>query len=154
MLFFDIISVILVFIDFIFIAKNMEDAENKIYNNKNYSDRKWSEFYISWILTEINIIYHGWCSYCLLQLIKAKTNICYLDYAKQQISTIVNIYNIPQSNLNINQLSFVGYDKDQHPINTGNNQNITQDFFNSRQNLANSSSTDGNNIGNLFPPGK
>ena len=73
---------------------------------------------------------HSYCANFLYKLISARTDTSYLDYMEQRennnniVSRTINVLNQPTNN-NTNQLTFIGYDKDGHPIYSGKNQYFT-----------------------------
>ena len=104
-----------------------------------FSDSEWLAATLSLTAGEIGIIAHFYCVSFLLKLIQLKTSLSYAEYMDTQNkmsnntsgnifdsdnssgipATTINVYNTPP---NQNQLAFLGYDKDGHPIYAGNNQ--------------------------------
>jgi hypothetical protein len=104
-----------------------------------FSDSEWLAATLSLTAGEIGIIAHFYCVSFLLKLIQLKTPLSYAEYMDTQNkmsnntsgnifdsdnssgipATTINVYNTPP---NQNQLAFLGYDKDGHPIYAGNNQ--------------------------------
>ena len=163
MIVFDILSFILYLIGGVIILINMYNKEDEdddydnfgIYRGKNenkYPNRKWIAIGVSFSITELVLIFHCMCSILLYKIIKAKTNKSYSDYLEQKKSEVIttaNVYSIPQTGINVNQLNFIGYDKDGHPIYSGN----TQYQMASNQNITNIPINAENNNVNLFPQG-
>ena len=71
---------------------------------------------------------------------------------RNEVITNGNTYNIPQTEVNINQLTLIGYDKDGHPIYSGSTQ--YQNQITSTQNITNTPIMVGNNNGKIFSPGE
>ena len=132
---FDILAFILVIISEIIIFYNMDDKDDDYYyydyyygrrRQSKYSNREWAAAIISISAAELAILCHSYCANFLLKLISAKTNTSYLKYMEQKennsnniVSRTINVLNQPT---NTNQLTFIGYDKDGHPIYSGKNQ--------------------------------
>lgn len=156
----NIFYIILIIVDDI--DKMNHDYSNNDINlsekNSKYSRGKWAIFYISFIITEISLIFHDYFTRLLSHLITIKTNLSFSNYIDQQksndLTTTANIFNIPQSDLNINQITINEYDKDKHPFYYGNNQNIAQNHFTSNLNISNTPINERNNSNNIFPPFK
>ena len=138
----DILADILIIIAEIIILRNMNDKDDyyNYYDTNNkrygrYKDREWASVILSATAEEICLFIHCYCATFLLRLINAKTNLSYNDYfeskkEKDIVGKTINIINPEPNNINSNQLTFIGYDKDGYPIYTGNqiyiqNQNIT-----------------------------
>lgn len=139
MIVFDIISFILYLVGGVVIILNMNDHENDYYGLRiqkretKYSKRKWISLAVSLSITEIFIIFHCICSMMLYKIIKAKINTSYsnyLDQPKKVIITNVNAYNNTQTDINMNQLTHIGYDKDGRPIYSGNVNTLNQNNSN------------------------
>ena len=157
----DILSFILYIVGGVAILINMikeDDYEYRGYSldkEKEYSNRIWIAIGVSFTITEIVLIFHCMCSIMLYKIINAKTNKSYSNYLNEkgnESNTNGNIYNMPQTEVNINQLTFIGYDKDGHPIYQGNTQ--YQNQINSTQNITNTPIMVGNNNGKIFSPGE
>lgn len=132
---FDILAFILIIISEIIIFYNMDDKDDDYYyydyyygrrRRSKYTNREWAAAIISISAAELAIICHSYCANFLLKLISAKTDTSYLDYMEQRennsnniVSRTINVFNQPT---NTNQLTFIGYDKDGHPIYSGKNQ--------------------------------
>ena len=135
-----ILAEILIIIDEIIILFNMDDKDdfysyydlNNNRRNRRYSNRRWASAVISLTFVEISLGFHIYCASFLIKLIYAKTNMSYLDYIESKkdnsiFSKSINIFNYAHNNQNINQLNFLGYDKNGNPIFIiGNNQNFEQ----------------------------
>ena len=139
MMVFDILAFILIIISEIIIFYNMDDKDDDYYyydyyygrrRRSKYSNREWAASIISISVAELAIMCHSYCANFLYKLISAKTNTSYLDYMEQRennnniVSRTINVLNQPTNN-NTNQLTFIGYDKDGHPIYSGKNQYFT-----------------------------
>ena len=157
----DILSFILYIVGGVAILINMnkeDDYEYRGYSldkEKEYSNRIRIAIGVSFTITEIVLIFHCMCSIMLYKIINAKTNKSYSNYLNEkgnESNTNGNIYNMPQTEVNINQLTFIGYDKDGHPIYQGNTQ--YQNQINSTQNITNTPIMVGNNNGKIFSPGE
>ena len=95
-----------------------------------YSDAERAAAIISPSGAEIAIIIYGYCISFLLKLIFAKTDLSYLEYKETQdnsqnniIARTIGVFNSPPNN---NELRFLGYDQNGHPIYSGNTQYYTQ----------------------------
>ena len=136
---FDILAEIAIIIAEIIILNNMNDKDDNSffdygyrYNSRysKYSRREWAAAAISITAAEIFIGLHCYCVSFLLKLIYLKTNLSYLKYRDTQepnddiIGRTINVFNTQDNN--VNQLKFLGYDKDGHPIYSGNAQYFTQ----------------------------
>lgn len=133
---------------------NEEDDDYGIYRKENetkYSDRQLIALSISIIITEIFLVFHCMCSIMLYKIINAKIQTSYSNYHEQKEKELDNVYNMPQNCVNINQLTLIGYDKDGHPIYSGNAQ--YQNQIASNQNITNTPIMVGSNTGNMFSPG-
>jgi hypothetical protein len=135
---FDILAEIIIIIAEIVILYNMNDKDDNYYydygyrtsrRNSRYSDREWAAAVISTTGAEIFIALHCYCVSFLLKLISAKTDLSYLNYMETHdnsnniFSRTVNVFSTTENNgVNGNQLNFLGYDKDGHPIYSGNTQ--------------------------------
>ena len=137
----DIIAEICIIIAEIIILHNMNDKDdNYLYDNgyyygrrryrdSKYSNREWASAIISITASEIALGIHCYCLSFLLKLIYAKTNLSYLRYSEANepegiIGRTINVINSPQETTN--QLNFLGYDQNGHPIYSGNAQYFTQ----------------------------
>ena len=147
----EILGLVTVVIGEIIMFINMGDKNDEYYdnnNNWNYRGRRWNSKYSRrewWSTTcsvtaaEIALVIDIICTEYLIKVINAKTSQCYSDYLNQQntnkytdsINNIngytrnINIFNTPPQN-NQNYLTFIGYDKDGHPIYSGSNQYYSQ----------------------------
>ena len=148
----NVLALIAILIGEIIIFSNMADEDDKYlddnyyYNNRRrrwrgkYSREEWASAGVSTTAVEIviglNILFLSY----LLRLANAKTNTSYNEYletqSKNNISDVsglnsnknnyaINVYNNPP-NGNQNMLTFIGYDKEGHPIYSGSNQYFTQ----------------------------
>ena len=105
---------------------------------------------------ELCTIAHFYCLSFLLKLIKLKTDLSYIEYNETQTNnssgnvlnssggynatpgTMINVYNTPPPpNNNQQVLSFIGYDKDGHPIYAGNNQYVDLNYPRNTQPIVN-----------------
>jgi hypothetical protein len=147
MIVFDVLAFILIIISEIIIFYNMDDKDDDYYyddyryrrRSSKYSDREWAASVISISAAEIAIICHTYCANFLLKLISAKTNQSYLEYMEQRednniVSRTINVINQPTNNDRNNQFTFIGYDKNGHPIYQGNTQYFTSTATNSNAN--------------------
>ena len=147
MIVFDVLAFILIIISEIIIFYNMDDKDDDYYyddyryrrRRSKYSDREWAASVISISAAEIAIICHTYCANFLLKLISAKTNQSYLEYMEQRednniVSRTINVINQPTNNDRNNQFTFIGYDKNGHPIYQGNTQYFTSTATNSNAN--------------------
>ena len=164
---FDILAEIVLIIAEIIIFRNMNDKDDNYYfdygyrtsrRNSIYSDRQWACAIISITGAEIFLGLHCYCVSFLLKLISLKTNLSYKNYMETHdngnniFSRTVNIFNSPENN-NPNQLKFLGYDKDGHPIYSGNAQYFTQTQPNATNpNVSNLSSPNDVQIVNIIEP--
>ena len=147
----EILGLIIVVIGQIIIFINMGDKNDEYYDNNynsdnrrgrwrsKYSRREWWSTTCSVTAAEIALVIDIICTEYLIKVIYAKTSQCYYDYLDQQnknnnidstnningYSRNINIFNAPPQN-NQNYLTFIGYDKDGHPIYSGNNQYYSQ----------------------------
>ena len=136
---FDILAFILIIISEIIIFYNMDDKDDDYYyydyyygrrRRSKYSNREWAASIISISVAELAIMCHSYCANFLYKLISAKTDTSYLDCMEQRensnniVTRTINVLNQPTNN-NTNQLTFIGYDKDGHPIYSGKNQYFT-----------------------------
>lgn len=140
---FDLLAFIIIIIAEIIIFYNMDDKDDDYYydyygyrrrRRSKYSDREWAASIISITAAEIAIICHSYCANFLLKLISARTDTSYLEYMEQKdnsniVTKTINVFNSPVNERN-NQLTFIGYDKDGHPIYSGNTQYITTNATN------------------------
>ena len=147
----NVIALIVFVISEIIIFSNMADKDDEYLDNYydyNYHRRRWRSKYsrAEWaasgcslsaaeIVIGLNIFFISF----LLKLANAKTNTSYNEYldtqSKNNSSDVnglnnrnnyaINVYNTPP-NGNQNMLTFIGYDKDGHPIYSGSNQYFTQ----------------------------
>ena len=148
----NILALIAIIIGEIIIFSNMADEDDKYlddnyyYNNRRrrwrgkYSRAEWASAGVSTTAFEIviglNILFISY----LLKLALAKTNTTYNEYLETQSKNnssdvnglnsnknnySINVYNTPPIG-NQNMLTFIGYDKDGHPIYSGANQYFTQ----------------------------
>ena len=144
MIVFDILAEILIIIAEIVILYNMRDKDDdyfinnydydynrrRRYRNGLYSDSEWAAAIISVTAAEIALGIHCYCASFLLKLIWVKTNMSYLKYNETNnpdniFSRSISVFNSPQD-INPNQLKFLGYDQNGHPIYSGNTQYFTQ----------------------------
>ena len=128
----------------IIIFSNMNDADDDYYYDRYdiYDRRRWRGKYSTaeWWATScsmsagelanvLNIVIINY----LIKVIWAKCSTCYNDYLEQNRNTnddinvtkTINIINSPPVT-NQNVLTFIGYDKDGHPIYAGSNQYFAQ----------------------------
>ena len=148
MIVFDILAFILIIIAEIIIFYNMDDKDDDYYyydynyrrrRRSKYSDREWAASIISISAAEIAIICHSYCANFLLKLISARTDTSYLDYMEKKennniVSRTINVFNQPNNIVGNNQLTLIGYDKNGHPIYSGNTQYFTTTATNSSGN--------------------
>lgn len=141
MVVFDILAFILIIIAEIIIIYNMDDKDDDYnYNNgyygrgrrrhTKYSDTEWAATILSMSAAELALVCHCYCANFLLKLISAKTDLSYLKYLEQKdkdniITKTINVFNSPTT-YGQNQLTFIGYDKNGHPIYSGSTQYFTQ----------------------------
>lgn len=143
---FDIIAFIIIIIDEILILHKMWDIDGDSYyrhgryryeTNDYFSDTEWAAAGIVTSAAEIGIAAHFYCISFLVKLIYLKTDLSYNEYLETTNNrsvgvisntdsdgvqgTIINVYNTPPPN-NASNMTFLGYDKDGHPIYAGNNQ--------------------------------
>lgn len=138
-------------------------AGRRVYrSNGYYTDAEWAAAILSATIGEIGIAVYFYCMSFLLKLIFIKTDLSYAEYAKNNpnenitinplnndinssvVGTNINVYNNPPTS-NQNQLNFLGYDKNGHPIYAGNNQYRQIDFpVNKQPNIVNA--TNNNNL--------
>ena len=151
MIIFDALAEILIIIGEIVILHNMYDKDDeywygddydydydydynrrrKKYRNSLYSDSEWAAAIISISAAEIALAVHCYCASFLLKLIWVKTNMSYLRYTETNnpdhiISRSINVLSSPEDIINHNDLKFLGYDQNGHPIYSGNTQYFTQ----------------------------
>lgn len=137
MIVFDIIGLILIIIAEIIILYNMYDEEYEDYyyydgyrrirrRRDIFSDSEWAAAIISTSFAELALLVHSYCASFLLKLIKAKTDLSYLKYLESKedtniVGTTIDVVNNPPVTQG-NQLTFIGYDNNGHPIYSGNTQ--------------------------------
>ena len=180
-LIFDVLAFIMIIISEAIILYKMWDLDEDVeywrgrryyYSNGYFSDSEWAAAIFSTSAGELGIIVHFYCMSFLLKLIQLKTNLSYHEYNENEanisnnssgnalysdnysngvVGTTINVYNQPPQNPN--QLTFLGYDKDGHPIYSGNNQfraiNLpvgNQPYIN--QNINNVNNNVNNNLNN------
>ncbi len=140
LLIFDIIAEITIIIAEIIIAYNMWDKYDDYYYDDYYyysrrrrrstfSDTEWAAVFVSTTGAEIFLAINFYCASFLLKLIYAKTNKSYLKYLESKednnvITRAINTLDNSDSIPNNNQLNFIGYDKEGHPIYAGNTQYV------------------------------
>lgn len=161
----DILAEIAIIIAEIIILNNMDDKDEYSifdydyrYNSRysRYSNREWASAVISITTAEIFIGLHSYCVSFLLKLIYLKTNLSYLNYRETQepnndiIGRTINIFNTQDNNAN--QLTFLGYDKDGHPIYSGNSQYIIQSQMPADPNNTTNVPINGNQQLKVSPP--
>jgi hypothetical protein len=136
---FNFLALILIIIGEIVIIYDMYDRDYYDYYWDDYRSRRRYSYYsdaeraaaiISPSGAEIAIIIYGYCISFLLKLIFAKTDLSYLEYKETQdnsqnniIARTIGVFNSPPNN---NELRFLGYDQNGHPIYSGNTQYYTQ----------------------------
>ena len=141
MMIFDIIGFILIIIAEIIILYNMDDKDDYYYydsdyrgrrRHSKYSDREWAAAVVSMSFAEIALACHSYCANFLLKLISARTNLSYLEYLEEKdksnvVLRTVNVVSSPSyNNGGKTELKFIGYDKNGHPIYSGNTQYFAQ----------------------------
>ena len=148
-LIFDFLAFVMIIISEGIILYRMWDLDDdhdywrgrRSYRSDYFSDSEWAAATFSTSAAEIGILAHFYCVSFLLKLIRLKTPLSYAEYmdSKNNVSnnssgnnlysdnnssgipaTTINVFNTPPNNQN--QLTFLGYDKDGHPIYAGNNQ--------------------------------
>ena len=141
-LIFDILAFILIIVSESIILYKMWDADDDYYwdNGRRYhrhydsifSDSEWAAAVISTSVAELAILIHCYCVSFLMKLIHLKTDLSYKEYTKaleqnsntlssdNPIGRAINVFQNPPNYYN-NNLTFLGYDKDGHPIYSGNN---------------------------------
>ena len=142
MLIFQILGLVSFIISEIIIFFNMGDKND----NRNwrrgrgkYSRSEWAAVVVPITAAEIALALNAVFTDFLIKAIYAKINTPYKQYLETQKNTDVtsvndysksiNIFNTPVEN-GQNTLTFIGYDKDGHPIYSGNNQYYTQNNAN------------------------
>ena len=145
MIVFDVLAEILIIIAEIIIFNNMYDKDDdyyygyyddydynrrRRYRKSIYSDAEWAAAIVSITAAEIGLAIHCYCASFLLKLIWVKTNKSYLKYTESNnpdnvFSRSINVFNSPEDT-NHNELKFLGYDQNGHPIYSGNTQYFTQ----------------------------
>ena len=141
LLVFEIIAEIIIIIAEIIIINNMYDKDDDYWyyddyyysrrrRSSKFSGREWAAAGISTTAAEICIDISFYCVSFLLKLIYAKTNKSYLKYLESKednniVTRAINVLDNSESVPNNNQLNFIGYDKDGHPIYVGNSQYMT-----------------------------
>ena len=158
----NVIAVIVFVISEIIIFSDMADEDDKYIDDNYYYNyrRRWRGKYsrAEWasagcsltaveIVIGLNILFLSY----LLKLANAKTNTSYNEYMETQCKNnnnsdtsglnnrnnyAINVYNTPP-NGNQNMLTFIGYDKDGHPIYSGANQYFTQNNVANKTNIDN-----------------
>ena len=162
LLVFNVIALIIFIISEIIIFINMsEEIDDYYYNNyeierrrrrwdNRYSNEEWFATVCSVSAAEIVLILNIVVLNYLIKVIWAKCNICYNDYLKTQkninISEVyeinnnttkaINLFNSPPAT-NQNVLTFIGYDKNGHPIYSGSTQYFTQNNMSNKINADN-----------------
>jgi len=134
----DILAFILIIVSEGLILYKMWDIDDDLgylnhRRNRRYdsyfSDTEWACVVISLSAAEIAILVHTYCISFLSRLIYLKTNLSYKEYMdsiepnNNEISfpRAVNVFQSPPNyDYNNNNLTFLGYDKDGHPIYSGN----------------------------------
>lgn len=139
---FALIAEILIIIAEIIIVNNMNDKDDDYWYDDYYynyrrrrrdtvfSDREWAAVFVSTTGAEICLAIYCYCLSFLLKLIYAKTNKSYLKYHESKednniVTRTIHAFDNSQTIPDNNQLNFIGYDKDGHPIYAGNTQYIT-----------------------------
>ena len=142
-LIFDFLAFILIIISESIILYKMYDADDDYFwengrrysrrqNDSIFSDSEWAAAVISTSIAELAILIHCYCVSFLIKLIYLKTDLSYNEYTNtldQNINTFssenpggraINVFQNPPNYYN-NNLTLLGYDKDGHPIYSGNN---------------------------------
>ena len=142
----EILGFLIIIVSEIIILVNMGDKNDKYLDENDWSRRsRWRSKYSrrEWWATicavtagEVALALDAICTDYLIKVIYAKTNLPYDDYLKEEnkivitdkvsepnISRSINVFNTPPQQ---NVLTFIGYDKDGHPIYSGSNQYFTQ----------------------------
>ena len=163
---FDVLAFILIIVSESIILYKMWDADDYYWDNgRRYNRRRddsifsgaeWAAAVISTSVAELGILIHTYCISFLLKLIHLKTDLSYKEYTDamepntNNISNdttgarAINVFQSPPNYYN-NNLTFLGYDKDGHPIYSGND---TYQVINSPVNspiLANQNINNNNN---------
>ena len=161
----DVIAFIMVIIAEALILYRMWDLDDDTeywrgrryhYSKDYFSNSEWAAAIIPTSAAELCTIAHFYCLSFLLKLIKLKTDLSYLEYNETQTNnssgnvlnssggynvtpgTMINVYNTPPPpNNNQQVLSFIGYDKDGHPIYAGNNQYVDLNYPRNTQPIVN-----------------
>ena len=147
---FNSLDLIIFIIAEIIIFSNMNDEDDDYYYHYRYDRKRWRGKYSTeeWWATVcsisagelanvLNIVIINY----LIKVIWAKCSTCYNDYLEQNgnanddtnVIKTINILNSPPVT-NQNVLTFIGYDKDGHPIYSGSNQYFTQNNIASNAN--------------------
>lgn len=151
MLVIEILGIIAFIISEIIIFINMRDKDDKYYDTYNYSRRRWRTKYsrAEWaavvcsltageVALGLNILFTDF----LIKAIFAKVNTPYSRYLETKnginVTNVTNANNVTENTRSVNilnyppiqngqdVLTFIGYDKDGHPIYSGSNQYFTQ----------------------------
>ena len=147
----EILGFLIIIVSEIIILVNMGDKNDKYLDeNGYYRRRRWRSKYSrrEWWATicaltagEVALALDAICTDLLIKVIYAKTNLPYNDYLDEEnkkknnnsvitdkvsepnYSRSISVFNAPPQQ---NALTFIGFDKDGHPIYSGNNQYFTQ----------------------------
>ena len=151
----EVLGFIIFIVAEIIILLNMGDKNDDYYRDNGvyrrgrwskYSRREWWATICALTAGEIALALDVVCADYLIKVIYAKTNLPYGDYLQEKnrknnsefndkinettnISRSINIFNtppLPPQNQQQNNLKFIGYDKDGHPIYSGSNQYYMQ----------------------------
>ena len=165
---FDILGFIMIIIAEAIIINRMWDLDGDSYyrhgrrrydTNDYFTNREWAAAIIPTSVAEIGTVIYCYCVSFLAKLITLKTDLSYNEYLdtineksvgvdsntnlEGYNSTVINVYNTPPNNQNT--LTFIGYDKDGHPIYSGNQQYRTINAPVYTQNIANQNNNVNNN---------
>ena len=145
----DVLAFIAIVVSEVIILVDMGNKDDDYFYENNirrfrgkgeFSRRDWAAAGISTTVAAVAMALNVLCLDSLYKTIKSKTNLSYEDYLESQkpngmtgdkkveeVSKTVAIFNSPPNNqTNQNFLSFIGYDKDGHPIYSGNTQYYIQ----------------------------